>query len=368
MGGRITASSSGHAALYFNFTTEDLDAYNQASAALAAADPAGGSFTFNGETYTWADFDVLVNQINLPGHEEAQVSIQTLGFGINQLYFGRLHVIVPATAIPNGYGECYIRAEALDGSGEYGFQLDATVWDVSIVCDGVELSNLEQAITVCIRPADGVTGDKHVFHRHGSSSFFSQLPDIAAAGDYVCGTTSQLSLFTLGQDSLPATGFAPGVVTELPHQPVEAAYAQTELLLNIPQLGINAAIVGVPQGAGGWDVRWLGEDAGFLEGTAFPTTAGNTVITAHVWDADNSAGLFAGIYRLEYGERFSIVYGGTRYTYEVRSNDLMSPASSAPLAHEDLDWVTLITCQGFDPDTGLYRFRRVVRAVLVAVD
>lgn len=35
--------------------------------------------------------------------------------------------------------------------------------------------------------------------------------------------------------------------------------------------------------------------------------------------------------------------------------------------HEELDWVTLLTCEGYNPLTGDYLFRRMVRAVLVEV-
>ena len=118
----------------------------------------------------------------------------------------------------------------------------------------------------------------------------------------------------------------------------------------------------------GWDVSWLGDSAGFLQGTAFPTFAGNPVITAHVWGADNQPGPFAQLESLQHGDRFSISAWGQTYTYEVRSNDSYRPSSLSPLSHSDYDWVTLITCQGFDEASGEYLFRRVVRAVLVSVD
>ncbi|MFZ5886998.1 MAG: hypothetical protein ACOYYF_05965 [Chloroflexota bacterium] len=35
--------------------------------------------------------------------------------------------------------------------------------------------------------------------------------------------------------------------------------------------------------------------------------------------------------------------------------------------HEELDWVTLLTCEGYNPLMGNYLFRRMVRAVLVEV-
>ncbi len=58
---------------------------------------------------------------------------------------------------------------------------------------------------------------------------------------------------------------------------------------------------------------------------------------------------------------------GQRYIYEVRDNSLVLPNEVKSLRHEELSWVTLITCQGYDELGGEYRWRRIVRAVLVAV-
>ena len=35
--------------------------------------------------------------------------------------------------------------------------------------------------------------------------------------------------------------------------------------------------------------------------------------------------------------------------------------------HEEYDWVTLLTCELYNPFSGNYMFRRMVRAVLVEV-
>jgi len=276
---------------------------------------------------------------------------------------------VPASAIPSGETNCRVVAQVMGESGEYGFTLDDTVWDVSIVCDSGEISLLATSITVCIRPRpkDGVSADKQVFHRHGAGSF-AALPGVEALGGYACGTTQVLSLFTLSQFGLPATGFAPGGESALGAQPPEFAYAATDLTLDVPTLDVSLPIVGVPQGANGWNVSWLGNAAGFLQGTAFPTLAGNTVITAHVWGADNQPGPFAELETLRYGQQFSISAWGGTYTYEVRSNTRYSPNALSPLGHADYDWVTLVTCEGFDETSGTYSYRRAVRAVLVSVD
>ena len=165
---------------------------------------------------------------------------------------------------------------------------------------------------------------------------------------------------------LPVTGFPPGHLTTL--KPPDHAYATLTLTLEIPALALRAPIVGVPQGPQGWDVRWLGNTVGWLEGTAFPTWAGNTVLTGHVWNADNTPGIFVNLKRLRFGDRILIHAGDLTYTYEVRENRLLRPDdTSLALAHKDHNWLTLLTCEDYSPTSGTYRYRRMVRAVLVAL-
>ena len=127
----------------------------------------------------------------------------------------------------------------------------------------------------------------------------------------VCGTTSIEDLadnelnngqsdstitFTVNQRQssqpglLPATGFAQNKVTSLPFQPADKTYTSTDLWLEIPRLSVKMTIVGVPQSSDGWDVAWLDKNAGWLDGSAFPTWNGNSVLTGHVWDVLNKPG------------------------------------------------------------------------------
>ncbi len=170
--------------------------------------------------------------------------------------------------------------------------------------------------------------------------------------------------------SLPKTGFPMGRATPLPPQPAEKAYASySDLTLEIPSLGVNAPIVGVLKSDDSWDVSWLGNSVGWLEGSAFPTWQGNTVLTGHVWNADNTPGVFNQIKTLKYGDRFYIHAYGQTYVYEVRENVQLWGLSRVDkvFQHKELDWVTLLTCEGYNPLTGDYLFRRMVRAVLVEV-
>jgi LPXTG-site transpeptidase (sortase) family protein len=115
-------------------------------------------------------------------------------------------------------------------------------------------------------------------------------------------------------------------------------------------------------------VTWLGNYAGYLYGSAFPTWTGNTIITGHVWSADNTPGPFANIKNLRYGDQIEIHAWGLIYTYEVRQSMLLwSSQVNTVFQHQEYDWVTLLTCETYRMQHGDYMFRRAVQAVLVSV-
>ncbi len=166
-------------------------------------------------------------------------------------------------------------------------------------------------------------------------------------------------------ESNPLTGFRPGTLTVLPQQTDDKAYHPSgNLWLQIPALNVEADITGVPLAEDGWDVTWLQDQVGWLEGTAYPTWNGNTVLTAHAYTADGLPGPFASLKNLQYGDILRIFLNGQSYSYMVDSSVLVDPDDTRLLTrHEDRDWLTLITCQQFDEASQSYRYRRVVRAV-----
>ena len=243
-----------------------------------------------------------------------------------------------------------------------------------------------------ITPSGGVT--------YAPNTAIVNLGSTLPSGSYrlfVCGTTSIVDSFnelnggadftfdfTVGAaaatttrtgntsaSSLPKTGFAPNKVTALPVQPAALAYSELDdLWLEIPSLNIKSTIVGVPQNADKtWSVDWLGNDTGWLNGTAFPTWTGNSVLTAHVTNADGLEGPFAALKSLQYGDQVIVHFGGVKYVYEVRATKLSRPYATnyAFESKQDASYLTLITCQGYNPLNESYLFRRVVRAVLIEV-
>ena len=173
-----------------------------------------------------------------------------------------------------------------------------------------------------------------------------------------------------GYFAMPATGFAPRVVTHLPPQPADKKYQTADgLSLQIPAIAVDTAILGVPVSADGWDLSWLGSQTGYLTGTAYPTWEGNSVLTGHVYLQNGLPGPFAGLSKLKWGDSVYLTAYGQRYRYEVRSTQTIAPDNTeAVFQHEDRSWVTLITCQGYDEQAGKYRSRLMVKAVLVSVE
>ena len=166
----------------------------------------------------------------------------------------------------------------------------------------------------------------------------------------------------------PDTGFAPGVVTKLPEQPVEYAYGDLgSLWLEVPKLNVESSIVGVYYRGGEWKVSWLGGDIGYLEGSAFPTWEGNTVLVGHNYLRTGQPGPFADLDTLRYGDRVVIHAWGREYTYEVRIRQLVTADDISLFSSSDYDILTLVTCEDFDEETEDYSHRIVVQAVLIDV-
>ena len=67
------------------------------------------------------------------------------------------------------------------------------------------------------------------------------------------------------------TGYKAGVVTDLSTVKRETYMSTGDVTLDIPSLGVKIAIVGVPKRDGTWNVAWLTDQAGWLEGSAFPS-------------------------------------------------------------------------------------------------
>ncbi len=323
------------------------------------------TFTIQGTGAVSGDGDI---KISIAGDEFV--------FGPVKLIFPQLSLSVEPVAMPTG-------GDALR-LGSDGRVFDIIVRDYA----GNIVSEFDFPLVVCIKPsaaeisaAGGNINLLKVYHNHAGGNW--EVLDTFVDGEHVCTVVNRLSYFVLGAADLPNTGFPPGVATAPEAQPAEKMYFEiarglsaaeggvskpSDFTLEIPALGLETPIIGVPLTAEGWDVSWLGERAGYLEGTAYPTWAGNTAITAHVWDADNNPGPFVDLHTLQHGDQVEIHAWGQVYTYEVREVMQVRPDDLRALPQAEYDVLTLITCQGYDDSRGEYGWRIAVRAVLMKVE
>ena len=166
---------------------------------------------------------------------------------------------------------------------------------------------------------------------------------------------------------LPGTGFPKDVITKLQWQPKTLAYHdQGGLYLQIPKLEINTQIVGVPFKREKWDVQWLGNNAGWLEGTAYPGTEGNSVISGHLYDAEGLPGIFINLEQLEFGDLIKLCFGENEMSYRVvETYYTFWDDTQSVLQSEDESRLTLFTCRDYNKLTGKYDARFVVKAAEV---
>jgi len=278
------------------------------------------------------------------------------------LQLGRVRIIIPGGT---ANGQLVIKELPLGAAAGENFQLGNRVYDIYV--------SFDPAIEICLKPSaadlQGAGNNQDlltIMHKHGNSDWVP-LNTYPKNGE-VCAMVSKLSLFGLGVPNMPETGFAPDVHSDFSEAQTENAYQEYgDMKLAIPELDVELPIVGVPLTARGWDVSWLDDQAGYLYGTAFPTWAGNTAITAHVWDRDNNPGPFVDLHTLQHGDRVQIHAWGQTYTYEVREIMQVKPDDLRALPQDIYDVLTLITCQGFDETSGEYDWRIAVRAVLLDV-
>ena len=165
---------------------------------------------------------------------------------------------------------------------------------------------------------------------------------------------------------LPASGFKKDQITKINNE--EKSYmSYNSILLKIEKLGVEVPIVGVPQVNNQWDVTWLGNQAGWLQNTAFPTSQGNSAITGHVYDQNGLPGPFINLKTLSWGDEIVIIENGQQFVYKVNDLYLTKPNNVSSLANTDETILTLITCQNYDEENDEYLDRLIVTAKLVEI-
>jgi LPXTG-site transpeptidase (sortase) family protein len=150
---------------------------------------------------------------------------------------------------------------------------------------------------------------------------------------------------------LPTTATPPTATLEIP-----------EYRLFVPSLGIYTSVVEIFRHNTAWDISFLGNNAGHLEGTASMDTSGNIVLAGHVERADGSRAVFSQLGDLALGELVVLQIPSGERRYQVTEVKTVEPSDLSALYPTTTERITLITCSDYDFVQGTYESRIVVVA------
>ena len=163
---------------------------------------------------------------------------------------------------------------------------------------------------------------------------------------------------------LPETGYASSRPQHPERVGTAAVHRNTGWSLQIPSLSLNTEIVIAPRGEKNFDVSYLENKAGLLEGYALPGD-GRTIITGHDHLSLTETGPFAFLYDMEIGDRiFFSDPQNNILIFEVYANEKIAADDVAGLERIARSWprsATFITCEDERPEGG-YANRRIIAA------
>ncbi len=136
------------------------------------------------------------------------------------------------------------------------------------------------------------------------------------------------------------------------------------MLLQIPVLNIRTELVTLPLKDGIWQVEWLKDRAGVLEGSAMPGN-GISVVAAHNTLNNTEYGPFAMLSAAEINDMIMVnTENGSFSSFRVYANVLLEPDDMqklAEIAGQEENSLVLVTCENESVGGG-YLNRRVVFA------
>ncbi len=176
--------------------------------------------------------------------------------------------------------------------------------------------------------------------------------------------TQKPRFWHLDMEILPRTGFSSKITQVSDPMPADLKYKPLGMILELPTLDVLSKIVVVPVLDNEYEVTWLGNDVGMLEGSAKPGQ-GTVILATHNHLNDVQAGPFAMLSYLKEGEQVFI--------RDKRNNILRySVYANVKVAETDFETVDriaeafdntliMITCED-ETLSGGYASRRIVAA------
>lgn len=150
--------------------------------------------------------------------------------------------------------------------------------------------------------------------------------------------------------------------TQAPTPDLNAELA-TERKIFFPNASAAGRIVTARRVPGGWDITYLQDLVGHLEGTPW-LGEGNTVLAGHFEDELGRPGPFRYLYEAKEGDRILIQDGkdAVLQVYVVTVVTRTTPDDLEVLRNTDDTRLTLITCDSWNPERSGYDDRLVVIA------
>lgn len=134
--------------------------------------------------------------------------------------------------------------------------------------------------------------------------------------------------------------------------------------LVIPSLSLTTAIVHAPLDAsiGTWATGHLGTNVGHFEYTPWLGQTGNVVLGGHSTHPDGTPSVFYALDSIQVGDTIVVTWGNVTAEYAVTGLRFVAIGDLSPLNPTRRDTLTLLTCAGFNGETGVYEQRLVVTA------
>ncbi|MBE0690163.1 MAG: class F sortase [Anaerolineae bacterium] len=153
--------------------------------------------------------------------------------------------------------------------------------------------------------------------------------------------------------ALPIAAFADG-----------DAAASGSATISIPSLNLSTTVVSIPldPNLGTWNTNSLGANIGHFEYTPWLGEHGNIVLGGHSTHDDGTPSIFYRLDAVNVGDTFTISQGTTVQEYLVTGKRFVAISDLSVLYPTNSDTVTLITCAGYNGETGTYEQRLVVTA------
>jgi LPXTG-site transpeptidase (sortase) family protein len=160
---------------------------------------------------------------------------------------------------------------------------------------------------------------------------------------------------------IPAPSVMPTVEAE---EPPDTSAIQE---IVIPAINLDTIVKYVPFDGYTWLITGLRQEVAWMGDTSWPGLGGNTALAGHVTLRTGDEGPFRNLSNLAPGDTITVYTQENEYIYRVREQKTVSDGDFSILDSSQDSQLTLITCDGWDPENKIYLTRLVVFSDLVQV-